>query len=440
MEQSFTIQIPPVSMNQTGPYDFPIVQRGDFYVQMNQIRLYMRLKVTTDSNSDITEEDGVGVVNLLPNSLFSAIDLEVNGKLMTELQNTHAHYKSYLETILSYSPNSGTGPLQASLFQMDEAANFDDVKRGKEGTVTTAATGTLGQPGYTAAVITGAVADSKNDGFVGRRKQIGKSQLLDFFIPLHSDFLSCERLLPPGMNIVLKLSRAKDSFVLMHPTSTKTFKVVISNLKLHVPYIGIAPSIVAHHRSLGQSGKPSMLPIKKTDITVHHVGSGITNIEIANLFPSRLPKTLILGMVTTTAYNGSTLSNPYNFQNFGVNYISLTKNGNVIPTEPYEPDWDRNLYSREYRSFFDNIGVGTDNHGTLINPKLYKNGCSLFAFDLTPDKCNGFHCHKADVGGTIGLNLKFKAATTDAITVILFSVSDAVVSIFKDDVISVAYV
>lgn len=34
-------------------------------------------------------------------------------------------------------------------------------------------------------------------------------------------------------------------------------------------------------------------------------------------------------------------------------------------------------------------GVGTDNIESMITPALYGNGCTLFPFDLSPDRCNG---------------------------------------------------
>lgn len=417
MKDSCIIQIRPVSMNQAGPYDFQIHSRGNYYVQMNQIRLYMRAKIVAETGAAIVAADGVSVCNLMGNSMFQSIEIEIGGKLITDLQNTHVGYKSYLETLLSYTPNAGTGPLAASLWNLDEAKHFEDVK-------------------YNA---TKDHADnSKNDGFIGRRATVGEGETFDMMIPLHSDFLSSDRLLPPGISMVLKLTRAKDSFVLMHPTSTKTFRIELSSLKLSVPYIALADSIVANHKTLGTT-KSALLPIKKTDIIVHHVGAGALLAQLSNLFPNRLPKTLIIGMLATTAYNGTTSSNPYNFQNFGVNHVSISKNGVMIPSEPYQPDWDAKLYAREYRCFFDNIGIGTDNIGSNINPTLYKNGATLFAWDLTPDKCNGYHWHKREEGGTIDIDFRFKTALEAGVTFMLFGVYDALVAIDREDNVAVSY-
>ena len=421
MKSSCLVHINPVSMNQTGPYDFKVIPRGDQYVQMNQIRLYMRAKVTTDAGADIADTDAVAVCNLFGNSMFQTIDIEIGGKLQTDLQNTHANYKAYLETLLSYAPGASTGPLAASLWVMDEADTFDDIKYGVDKTATTPPTW------------------SRNEGFRRRCATTKDSRTFDMMFPLHSDLLNCDRLLPPGVDMTIKLTRTKDSFVLMHPTSTKSFKVTLSHMKLVVPYITIADAIVASHKAKILSGHPVLLPIKKTDIIVHHVATGSLMAQISNMFQNRLPKTLIIGMISTASYNGSTGTNPYHFQNFSVNHVAISRNGVTIPSEPYTPDWSGRLYAREYRSFFDNIGIGTDNIDSIINPSLYSKGATLFAFDLTPDKCNGYHWHKREEGGSIDIDLRFKTALPNGVTIMLFGVYDALVSIDADMNVGVSY-
>jgi hypothetical protein len=182
------------------------------------------------------------------------------------------------------------------------------------------------------------------------------------------------------------------------------------------------------------------MPIKKTEIQVHHFGAGSTNVLISNLFQNRLPKTLIIGMLSTPSYNGIVDKNPYNFKHFGVEYVAITRNSVLIPSDPYHPDWDANLIAREYRGFFDNTGIGTDNIQSQMSPKLYANGATLFAFDLTPDKCNGYHWHKREEGGTVEVDLRFKTAIPEGgITVMLFAVNDALVAIDKDMNVAVSF-
>ena len=420
MKSSNLIHINPVSMNQTGPYDFKLHPRGDQYVQMSQIRLCMRAKITTSDGGNIADTDAVSICNLFGNSMFQTIDIEIGGKTITDLQNTHSNYKAYIETLLSYSPAVSTGALSASLFRMDEATFFDEIKHGVDRTENAEATW------------------SKNDGFRVRQGLCAASRVFDMMIPIHSDFFNCDRLLPPGVDLTLKLTRSKDSFVLLHPTSTKSFRITLSHMKLVVPYLTVADAIVANHKAKILT-TPVLLPIKKTDILVHHVASGNLMVQISNLFQNRLPKTLIIGMLATESYNGISTKNPYNFQHFGLNYLSISRNGVMIPSEPYTPDWENRLYAREYRSFFDNIGIGTDNISSLINPQLYSGGASLFAFDLTPDKCNGYHWHKREEGGAIDIDLRFKTALDKGITIMLFGVYDALVAIDKDMNVGVSF-
>ena len=361
----------PISMNQHGPYQFAINERGNYYIQLNQIRLYLRAKVLLEDGGDIALTDGVGICNLFGNSLFQTIDFEIGGRLIPELQNTHLGYKSFLEKQLSYAPNGGTGPLAASLWIPDEAKHFEDFKYHAEDLKP------FKEPN---------AENSQNDGFRVRRGIVGASKLFDMCLDLHSDFLSCDRLLPPGVSMLMSLTRQKDTFLLMHPTSAKTFKVVIEGMKLAVPYIALTESLVENHKRLG-ANQPVLLPIKKTDIIVHHAPKGALMTQLSDLFRNRVPNTLIIAMVETTAYYGSTSKNPYNFQHFNVNHATIAHNGVWIPSEPYTPDWTNKLFAREYRAFFDNTGIGTDNIPSAINPTLYANGCTLFAFDLTPDKC-----------------------------------------------------
>jgi len=423
LKDAVTIYIRPLSLNDEGPYQFPIHSRGNAYIQTNQIRLWMQAKVTMEDGTAIAKADGVGVCNLFGNSMFPTIDIDIGGKTITELQTTHANYKSYLETLLSFSPQHGTGPLAASMWHLDEATHFEDVKFHDQEE--------KGEAIHE--------NNSKNDGFRGRRKIVGVSRTFDLVIPLHSDFLNCDRLLPP-IPMMLSLTRAKDSFVLMHPAATgKSFKVQILSLKLAVPYITVASDIVAHHQTLSAK-QPILLPIKKSDIFIQHAGAGAQLFQMTNLFPNRLPKSLIIGMVSTTAYSGSGVTNPYNFKHFGVNYVSISRNGVMIPTEPYTPDWDNKLFAREYRAFFDNIGIGTDNIGSLINPKLYGNGCTLFAWDFSPDKCGGYHWHKREEGGSIDIDFRFKdPLPAGGVTFLLFGISDALVAIDQADNVAVSY-
>ena len=53
-------------------------------------------------------------------------------------------------------------------------------------------------------------------------------------------------------------------------------------------------------------------------------------------------------MVADAAATGSYTTNRFNFQNFGLNYLALSANSQLIPRIPLEPNFTTNDYLREY--------------------------------------------------------------------------------------------
>ena len=87
-----------------------------------------------------------------------------------------------------------------------------------------------------------------------------------------------------------------------------------------------------------------------------HIPQGVTNFSIDNLFKGKLPDRVALTMVNDAAMTGSYTAYPFNFQNFGLNYLSLLVNSQHLPRIPYEPNFARNDYLREYLGVLEAMG------------------------------------------------------------------------------------
>ena len=96
-------------------------------------------------------------------------------------------------------------------------------------------------------------------------------------------------------------------------------------------------------------------------------------------------------MVQQDALNGTYASNPFEFQHFNCNFLAIRLNGEQIPLKGYIPDFTGRHIMREYRALFDNLGMNSpaDNVSCDITVDYYLKGYTLFAFDLTHEKCNG---------------------------------------------------
>lgn len=55
----------------------------------------------------------------------------------------------------------------------------------------------------------------------------------------------------------------------------------------------------------------------------------------------------------------------------------------------------------------------------------------LFCFDLTPDKCNGFHLHE-DRRGTIDIEVMFAKPLQQAITVLIYTAFEQIIAVTNE--------
>ena len=82
---------------------------------------------------------------------------------------------------------------------------------------------------------------------------------------------------------------------------------------------------------------------------------------------------------------------------------------------------------------YDNIGVNylSADTGCNLNVEDFTGGYTLFSFDLTSDKCNGFHFHE-NTSGIIDLEILFSKPLEEAITVLCYTAHESVIAITKE--------
>ncbi len=146
LEESKWMEYYPISStldSDTAPIEFDIQGQGDEYIDLSQTYLQIVCKFT---NADGTNLEGLAgkstPVNNIIHSLFSEIDLTLNGKIVTPGTDTYP-YKAYLEKLLSYRPETLDSQMFAcSLWEKDTAGHMDDCNT---------AVATLGKSEYTVA-------------------------------------------------------------------------------------------------------------------------------------------------------------------------------------------------------------------------------------------------------------------------------------------------
>ena len=136
-----------------------------------------------------------------------------------------------------------------------------------------------------------------------------------------------------------------------------------------------------------------------------------------NMYVGTLPEMVTICMMKTTAFNGSISENFQNLQHFNIESIVLRVNSNSMPGQPLRVKIKENLAIRAYANLMENTGIKKSNNPIGITYEQFIDGSSLFAFDLTPDKCASWHSHKKE-NGNIEVDIRFSQALAEGITIL----------------------
>jgi len=385
------------------PIEFNVLGSGQDYIDMNNTQLYVRAKIIRANGDAITNDDHVGPINLTLHSLFSEVDFKLNGTLISSTNNTYA-YRAYIETLLSYSPDTKSSQLTASMYVKDTAGHMD---------------------------VNDPIGDNvRNTGFVKRYSFFRASAEVDMIGHLHSDLCFQDRFLPSDVGFRIRLVRQKDAFCLMATGDQPTYKIHIADCKLYVRKVRLSPSVFVAHAKAMEIGN-AKYPIRRIVVKSFTVPQGNLDFSQENLFTGQLPTRVVVGCVDNDAYNGAWNKNPFNFKNYDLTQLKLYLDGQQHYMRPLEPDFTNNHYIREYMSLFEGTGKLNKDEAIDVSRSDYPNGYTLYAFDLTPDLAEGDHLNLTREG-TVRLDAKFSVALANTINVIVYSEFENIIELDRN--------
>lgn len=398
IEASTWVSYKPVSsLSDESPIEFCVNSQNEDYLDLAHTMLKASVQITP-LNADT--DKFVGPVNNLLHSMFNQIDVYFNQKLVSPPNNTYP-YRAYLETLLNYGPAAKNSHLTTVLWESDVAGKMDVAPDSEE-----------------------------NAGLKVRQSYLSGGKTVDMIGHLHCDVFNQDRFLLNGVEVRLRLVRSKDSFCLMNNSNTD-YKIHISEATLLVRRVKVSPTIlIAHAKALSTTS--AKYPITRVEIKTFTMHSGIVGDSLENVILGQLPKRIIIGFVDNKAFNGDKMLNPFNFQNYGINFLSLYIDGAQVPSKPLQPKFSaiNPQYVEAYHTLFSGTGIHYMNEGNDIARIDYPEGYCLFAFDLTPDLSAHFAGHWNLVkNGTIRVEVRFDKPLTKTINCILYAEFDNVLEI-----------
>ncbi|XP_014215919.1 uncharacterized protein F54H12.2-like [Copidosoma floridanum] len=197
---------------------------------------------------------------------------------------------------------------------------------------------------------------------------------VDLMGHLHCDVFNQDKLLLNGVEVRLRLVRLKDAFCLMD-ASTRNYSVSITETTLLVRRAEVSPTVlIAHAKTLAST--TAKYPITRVEVKSFTMHSGITGDCLENVILCQLPKRIILGFVDNKAFNGDRKLNPFSFQNYSINFLSLYVDGVQTPSKPLQPTFtgSGSMYVEAYHTLFSGSGIHYMNEGNNIHRKDFPKG------------------------------------------------------------------
>jgi hypothetical protein len=373
--------------------EFVVPSDNDTYIDTN-IHLYIRGKLTEADGTSLDGSDFTAGTNNFLHSLFSQCSIALNGTTITPATDLY-NYRSYFETILCYGSDAAATHLANAFWYLDD--------------------GNLLPCNPT-------TNDTKNNqGFIARWNRMKQSKEVQMYGRLHSDICNVSRFLLPGVQLYVRLTKAKSQFYLMNEDAKTEVVFKFLDAQLLVNRVTVNPDILAAHNITLRQGPSAIYNMTKVELKTFTFSSGSHSLSIDNVVLGPIPKRLLFTMVKNTDYLGSVTTNPYRLHHYDISYFALNVNGKQIPTEGLSLGMDHEKLSvMGYRTLFEGSGIHHLDRGLQITHDMYINGYFMLLFDLTPDRAaSEEHASHSD-NGNIRVELKFSKALPDPITCIFY--------------------
>lgn len=419
-ETRFVQYFPQTTLDRGGPIVFHIPPLEKEYLDPSKTFLYLKTRILSESggvlpkvksaqDNAVPKQSYVFPINYFHATCFKTVDIYLNNKNISA-NDTLYPYRAYIETLLSNTKDSKLEQLKAALYYQDKTP-MDEVSE------------SLTKTGN---------AQTTNTGALLRFTKTKFSNPFETFGRIHSEIFCQDKLLTGDVDLSIKFHRADNAFCLMSQDDTARYTISIDKAVLYVCQKRISASIREAHQIALQT-RNLKYPVKKCQMKFFTRGAHRSDISEPNLVNGVLPKRITFALVDSDAFSGSLSKNPFNFQHFNLSNITLRKNGENIPFQAIEMDYETKCVMQGYLALLEGSSNLFRERSLDIQPMsdFTNGGFSIYCFDISQghDHSKSFDLVET---GNISLELKLAKTSDTSITIVTHLEYDAIIEIDKD--------
>ena len=407
----------PIQTYTTGinPVEFQIDPQED-YIDLDRSFFEIELQVKKDNADDVAAADKLWPVNNLAHSLFKQINVRLNGALISPQTDTY-HYKAYFETLTNYDRNDGETVLKPQGWYngIDFPATFTD------NNTTVDLNG-----GNPHAAFTALPKNQRDSILLMTNEQAnytgGKQHVLRF--KPHIEVFHLNKLLIPRVQIGIKMYFNPPALFLNGVGEAGRLTAEDIKVRMYLCQLRLNPATYRNLMTNMQVEKALVsYPTVRGEIRTFNMPNNQQRIECNNLFNSRIPNRIFVGMVLATAFNGNVVNDPFCFQKFGLSNIRQIVRGEEYPYETLELVHNNGTQDlRGYHRFLQATGCLCQHRGNMVRKEDWGQGknCTLFVFDNVANGCVDSNRLNPRQVGDLQIVLNFGAAPGVNIIIIVY--------------------
>lgn len=383
-------------INGNSPIEFIISgQNGMEFLDLRRSKLYVKVKIVhADGKALDRTVMKVSPVNLLFYSIFSQVDVTMQGKLITSTTN-HYPYKAMIQTLLSYGTEAKTSQLTSLMWVKDTPGHMDDSD----------------------------VENPSNSGLVHRSRYFAGSRSVDLEGPILSDVFQLDRFLLNQVAVGIKLYRTRSDFCLMSKEESADYNLVIEDIVLKACKIAVNPAVIYGQAEIMKTTN-AKYPYTKTEVKLLTIPNGNISFTYDNLFQGLRPNRCCIAFVKSLAVSGNFQLNPFNFDNFNLTQIGLFVDGVPVGGNVMKLNFDASsgrTIIPAYNSMFEVTNKWMRDADNQIDRIDYAGGYALYCFEMEPNfGSNGSYLTLVKQGN-VRLEAQFAKALTESTTCIVYA-------------------
>ncbi|XP_061170588.1 uncharacterized protein F54H12.2-like [Saccostrea echinata] len=369
--------------------EFAIPRSGNEYLDLRRSRLYLKAKIIKSDGTTLAGSEKTGIINLPLQSLFSQIDVYMNGKCVTQNANNYP-WKAYLKVLLSNGPAASKSQLQTQLYYPDQEG-VEDAN----------------------------AAGGRNQGLRSRYVFTQLSRTFDLEGPLYLDCFYLDKYLINGVDLQLRLFRSRNEFVVMSAESSPSYKVTILDAVFKACKIRVDSAVLLNHAET-ITKTAARYNYVKTDVKMTTIPDKTSEFYWDDVWNGKQPSKMFVTFVKQSAVNGSYTANPFNFEHFKLSEIVVTVNGEPVPVRPMRLDFgDDKNYVTALCNLYQSSEKWYKDDGLIIDRDQFSNGYAIYAFDLVPNDLGEGYINLVHQEN-VGVYARFADATTETVCALAY--------------------